>query len=86
MAMTLEQKIVHIKRVILEEQFPMFTDDDIIFYLNLHNGFINKTIYYLLTLKSETADVQLTGMTIQNPKEYFQSLARDYRPNHSGVV
>lgn len=86
MAMTLEQKVLRIKKIILEDSFPMFSDTDIEFYLELCNGNVNNTIYRLLTVKSESADVQLSGMTVGNPKEYFQSIARDYRPNNSGVV
>lgn len=83
MAMTLEEKVRRIKFVTQEKEYPMFTDEDIIWYLNEYNGNMRNTIYNLLCLKADTGAVQITGCTLPSPERYFMRIAQEYRPNNS---
>lgn len=75
-----------IKRIIREDEYPLFSDDDIKFYLKENNGDVNQTIYQCLIIKSEDSSIALTGLSTSDTSSYFKRLARRYRKNNSGVL
>lgn len=82
----LEEKTRKIKIAIRERDYPMFTDEEIHFYMEEEGGNIRNTIYRLLTLKAENGAIEITGINIPDPERYFMKLALDYRDNNSGIV
>lgn len=73
------------KRVLREEDYPMFTDEDLEFYIAENEGDVNAAIYQCLILKSENNAVSITGLTaVDSSSSYFKRLASQYKPNNSG--
>ena len=75
-----------LKLVLRESDIPFFTDEELLYYLEKHNGSFNDTAYECLIVKSENTALNLAGLTIQDSSEYFRRLADRYRPRHSGVL
>lgn len=84
--MTQEQKVNWLKTVTQEAAYPMFTPQELEFYLSEYGGDVRKTAYKLLCLKAQNGQIQITGMTLPDHERYFMKLAQEYRPNHSGVL
>lgn len=78
--------IVRIKRLILEEQYPFFTDKDIEFYVDENDGDVNRAIYQMLILKSESSTLSVSGLSTTDTSSYFRRLAVKYKPNNSGSL
>lgn len=64
----LQQKLARIKIAAREELYPMFSDNEIKFYLEEESGSVRATIYRLLTLKAETGSIVLANMTLPDPE------------------
>lgn len=73
------------KKILREEDYPMFTDEDLEFYISENGGNVNAAIYQCLILKSENNSVSITGLTAgDSSSSYFKRLASQYKPNNSG--
>ena len=75
-----------LKLVLREGEIPFYSDQELEYYLNKHNGNLNDTAYECLIVKSENTALTLAGLTIQDSSNYFRRLADRYRPRHSGVL
>lgn len=75
-----------LKLILREEDIPFFSDEELTYYFNKHNGNFNDTAYECLIVKSENTALSLAGLTIQDSSNYFRRLADRYRPRHSGVL
>lgn len=74
------------KLVLRESDIPFYTDEELQYYLDKHQGSFNDAVYECLIVKSENTALNLAGLTIQDSSEYFRRLADRYRPRHSGVL
>lgn len=75
-----------IKLVIRENEYPMFSEVELQYYLDKNEGSINDTIYECLIMKSENSTIQMTGLNASDTSSYFKRLASRYRPNNSGIL
>jgi len=76
-------KIDELKLILRESDIPFYTDEELEYYLNKHEGKVSDTAYECLIIKSENTQLQLAGLTIQDSAAYFRRLADTYRPRHS---
>lgn len=74
------------KKILREEEYPFFSDDDLQFYLEENNGDVNKAIYQCLLIKAEDSSITISGLSSADTSSYFKRLALRYRPNNSGVL
>lgn len=76
-------EIDELKLILREKDIPFFSDDELNYYLNKHNGDISNTAYECLIIKSENTQLQVAGLNIQDSSTYFRRLADRYRPRYS---
>lgn len=81
-----ENTLARIKKILREEDYPLFSDEDLMFYLNENNGDVEATIYQCLIIKSEDGTISLTGLNVADTSKYFKRLAQKYRKNNSGIL
>lgn len=81
-----ENTLARIKKILREEDYPLFSDEDLMFYLNENNGDVEATIYQCLIIKSEDSSISLTGLNVADTSKYFKRLAQKYRKNNSGIL
>lgn len=75
-----------LKIVLRENDCPLFTDDELQFYLNENNGDFNATAYQCLIIKSENTTLNISGFETGDTSKYFRRLAQRYRKNNSRVL
>lgn len=78
--------IKRMKMILLERDYPMFSDEELQFYINENNGDVNAAIYQCFLVKSEDSSIKITGLTVADTSSYFRRLAQRYRPNNSGIL
>ena len=78
--------ISDLKKAICEDMVQYFTDEDLQWYVDQHNGDYEAAAYHCLIVKSETTGLQISGMTTKDTSAYFLRLARRYRKRHSGIL
>lgn len=83
---TTQESVERIKIIILEDQYPMFDDQKIQFYLKEFGGDEDRTIYELCCLKATSGQVEVGGLSLPSLDRDFMRIANQYRPNNSGVL
>ena len=76
-------KIAELKLILREADVPFYTDEELEYYLNKHDGNVSNTAYECLIIKSENTQLQVAGLSIQDSSTYFRRLADRYRPRYS---
>lgn len=77
--------IDELKLILREDDIPFFTDEQINKYITLYET-LDLALYAMLMVKAENTQMQIAGMTTQDTSSYFRKLARQYRPNNSGIL
>lgn len=77
--------IDELKLILREDDIPFFTDEQISKYVALYET-LDLALYAMLMVKAENTQMQIAGMTTQDTSSYFRKLARQYRPNNSGIL
>lgn len=77
--------IDELKLILREDDIPFFTDEQISKYIAVYNT-LDLALYAMLMVKAENTQMQIAGMTTQDTSSYFRKLARQYRPNNSGIL
>lgn len=77
--------IDELKLVLREDDIPFFTDEQISKYITLYET-LDLALYAMLMVKAENTQMQIAGMSTQDTSSYFRKLARQYRPNNSGIL
>ena len=77
--------IDELKLILREGDIPFFTDEQISKYIALYET-LDLALYAMLMVKAENTQMQIAGMTTQDTSSYFRKLARQYRPNNSGIL
>lgn len=80
------EKIDELKIILREEDFPYFSDEDIMYYLNKNNEDINKSAYEMLIIKSESTALISSGLEVSDTSKYFRRLAQKFRTSNSRVL
>lgn len=75
-----------LKMNIREKQYPMFTDDELIYYLEKNKDDVEKTSYECLILKAENTGLSVSGLTTKDSSSYFKMLASNFVKTNSGVL
>ncbi len=78
--------ISKLKIILREEDCPLFTDEELAFYLSENGNDLKKTIYQCLIIKSENTTLNLSGLEAGDTSKYFRRLAQRYRENNSRVL
>lgn len=81
-----EKALYELKIIILEDDFPHFEDDRLIFFLEKNGWDVKKTAYQCLIIKAETTGISVSGLQTKDSASYFKMLASKYRPNNSGTL
>lgn len=81
-----ENTLNRIKKVLREDEFPLFSDDDIQFYFDENNKNERETIYQCLIIKSEDSSISISGLSTSDTSSYFKRLAQRYKRNNSGIL
>ncbi len=79
-------KVKELKLILREHDVPFFTDEELEYYLGLHNGSVSNAAYECLLLKAEDTSLNISGLTLGDSSKYFRRLAARYRPNNSGTL
>lgn len=74
-----------IKLILREKDMPMFTDQEILDFVD-NSDSEEEALYELLILKSENTALSITGLTTAETSDYFKRLAATYRPNNTCVL
>lgn len=77
--------IDELKLILREDDIPFFTDEQINKYTALYDT-LDLALYAMLMVKAENTQMRIAGMTTQDTSSYFRKLARQYRPNNSGIL
>lgn len=77
--------IDELKLILRENDIPFFTDEQISKYIALYET-LDLALYAMLMVKAENTQMRIAGMTTQDTSSYFRKLARQYRPNNSGIL
>ena len=77
--------IDELKLILREDDIPFFTEEQISKYIALYET-LDLALYAMLMVKAENTQMQIAGMTTQDTSSYFRKLARQYRPNNSGIL
>lgn len=77
--------IDELKLILREDDIPFFTDEQINKYTALYET-LDLALYAMLMVKAENTQMRIAGMTTQDTSSYFRKLARQYRPNNSGIL
>ena len=77
--------IDELKLILREDDIPFFTEEQINKYIALYET-LHLALYAMLMVKAENTQMQIAGMTTQDTSSYFRKLARQYRPNNSGIL
>ena len=77
--------IDELKLILREDDIPFFTDEQISKYIGLYET-LDLALYAMLMVKAENTQMQIAGMSTQDTSSYFRKLARQYRPNNSGIL
>lgn len=85
MAVT-NMQLRRMKKILREEEYPFFSDDDLQFYVDENNGNVDLAIYHCLLIKAEDSSITISGLSSADTSSYFKRLALKYRPNNSGVL
>lgn len=75
-----------LKIVLLEDDVPFFTDEQLNFYLRENNGDYAATAYQCLLIKAEDTTLSVSGLSAGDSSKYFRRVASRYRPHNSGVL
>lgn len=75
-----------LKKVLREEDYPLFSDEDLKFYLEENGNDKRKTAYQCLLIKAEDSSIAISGLSSADTSSYFRRLAQRYRTNNSGVL
>lgn len=81
-----ENTLKRIKKILREDEFPLFSDDDIQFYFDENNKDERETIYQCLIIKSEDSAISISGLSTSDTSSYFKRLAQRYKRNNSGIL
>lgn len=79
------KSIDELKLILREDDIPFFTDEQISKYITLYET-LDLALYAMLMVKAENTQMRIAGMTTQDTSSYFRKLARQYRPNNSGIL
>lgn len=75
-----------LKIVLREEDCPLFSDEELEFFLEENGNDFNKTAYECLIMKSENTTLNMSGLELGDTSKYFRRLAQKYRTNNSRVL
>ena len=75
-----------LKMNIREKQYPMFTDDELMYYLEMNKDDVEKASYECLILKAENTGLSVSGLTTKDSSSYFKMLASNFVKTNSGVL
>lgn len=75
-----------LKMNIREKQYPMFTDDELMYYLEKNKDDVEKASYECLILKAENTGLSVSGLTTKDSSSYFKMLASNFVKTNSGVL
>ena len=75
-----------LKMNILEKQYPMFTDEELQYYLDKNDGDIEAASYECLIIKAETTGLSVSGLTTKDSSSYFKMIAARFVKTNSGVL
>lgn len=75
-----------LKIVLREEDCPLFTDEELLFFLEENGNDFNQTAYDCLIMKSENTTLNMSGLELGDTSKYFRRIAQKYRKNNSRVL
>lgn len=75
-----------LKIVLREEDCPLFTDEELLFFLEQNGNNFNQTAYDCLIMKSENTTLNMSGLELGDTSKYFRRIAQKYRTNNSRVL
>lgn len=78
--------IDRLKFILREGDCPLFTDEELYFYLSENNNDVDAAAYQCLIIKSENTTLNLSGFETGDTSKYFRRLAQRYKKNNSRVL
>lgn len=82
----MDERLVQLKQLIDEENFPYFTDEFLTGKLSQADIDLRPLARELCIIKSGIPEIQLGDIIIPSPREHFMILSQTYRGNGSRVV
>lgn len=78
--------IATLQSVLMEEQIPFFSVEDLAQILERNHDDLRTSAYEALVRKSMESQVAMSGLTLPDTSKYFLRLAQLYRPFNSGIL
>ncbi|CEP46431.1 hypothetical protein UT300013_32870 [Paraclostridium sordellii] len=81
------EKLQELKLILRENEYPLFSDEELSYYLKRNNFDLNKTAYECLIIKSENESTGLPGgLQLADNSEYWLRLAAMYKPKKRSFI
>lgn len=81
-----EKKLIELSMNLRENTVPYFSENELKFYLEKHNGNVRAASYECLLIKAETTGLNVSGLTTKDSASYFKMLASHFITTNSGVL
>lgn len=79
-------KLSILKLNIREEAYPMFSDEELQYFLEKNGGNVDKASHECLILKSENTGLEVSSLTTSDSSGYFKMLAARYVTTNTGLL
>ena len=81
-----EEEMDWLRKILREEDYPLFSSEDLEFYFKENNGDLRKTARQCLLIKAEDSSISISGLSSADTSAYFRRLAQRYRGSNSGIL
>lgn len=75
-----------LKIALREEDCPLFSDEELMFFYEESGQNFNETAYRCLIMKSENTQLTMSGLELGDTSKYFRRLAQHYRNTNSRIL
>lgn len=80
------EKIDELKMILRENEYPCFSDDELVYFIEKNNGNVEDAAYQALLAKAETSHLSIAGLSLSDTSEYWLRLAQSYRASKTRIV
>lgn len=80
------EEIALLKFRLREEDYPLYTNDELQNFIDLNKGDLNMATYEAAIMKAQASGLSLNGIEFKTLSDYFLRIAAMYKPHNSGVL
>ena len=80
------EEIKTLKIRLREADYPLFSNEELQYFIDSNEGSLDMATYRAAILKSEANGLTLNGIEIESMSKFFLRIAAMYRPSNSGIL